>query len=111
MEIIKEKKPNLLENIGEFDKDKWLQDKADKDNEAEGSLEGVDCRKCKNKGHISIVKNGEVMWKICDCMKARKSLKQMEQSGLKPLLEEYTFEKFIATEPWQKTSSSSCKIA
>lgn len=96
----------MLESIGDFDKEEWLRTKAEQDNEAEGTLVGIDCRKCKNKGHISIVRNGEIMWKICDCMKARKSLKQIEESGLKPLLDEYTFEKFIATETWQKNALS-----
>ena len=107
MEIIKEKNPSVLEKIGcDFDKEEWLRTKAEQDNEAEGTLVGIDCRKCKNKGHISIVRDGEIMWKICDCMKARKSLKQIEESGLKPLLDEYTFEKFIATETWQKNALS-----
>jgi DNA replication protein DnaC len=106
MAILKEHKPNLLENIGEFDNEKYLQRKADWENEQEGNLKGIDCRKCKNKGHISIVKDGELMWQMCECNKARKSLLLIEQSGLKPLLDEYTFEKYDAIEPWQKNALS-----
>jgi DNA replication protein DnaC len=106
MAIIKEQKPNLLDTMSDFDNAKYLQRKADEENEQEGNLKGIDCRKCKNKGHISIVKDGELMWQMCECNKARKSLLLIEQSGLKPLLDEYTFEKYEATEPWQKNALS-----
>lgn len=94
------------ETMCEFDNEKWLQSKADEENEREGNLKGLDCRKCKNKGHISIVKDGELMWQMCECNNARKSLWLIEQSGLKPLLDDYTFEKYDATEPWQKNALS-----
>lgn len=94
------------ETMCEFDNEKWLQSKADEENEREGNLKGLDCRKCKNKGHISIVKDGELMWQMCECNNARKSLWLMEQSGLKPLLDDYTFEKYDATELWQKNALS-----
>ena len=35
-------------------------------------------------------------------MAIRESLRRIEQSGLKRLLDEYTFDKFLATEPWQE---------
>ena len=106
MALIKQNKPNLLENIGEFDNAKWLQSKADRENAEEGNLKGIDCRKCKNRGHISIVKDGELMWKMCECMAVRKSLEQIEKSGLKSLLEECTFEHYEATADWQKHALS-----
>jgi DNA replication protein DnaC len=46
------------------------------------------------------------VWRTCECVKARKSLKRLQESGLKPLLDEYTFEKYEATEPWQKNALS-----
>jgi len=36
-------------------------------------------------------------------MKIRYSLKLIERSGLKPLMERYTFAKYAEIEPWQKT--------
>lgn len=106
MALIKQTKPNLLENIGEFDNAKWLQERADEENAEEGHLKGIDCRKCKNRGHISIVKDGELMWKMCECMAVRKSLEQIERSGLKSLLDECTFENYEATADWQKHALS-----
>ena len=104
--ILKEHNPNLLENIGEFDNAKFLQNQADRENAEEGNLKGIDCRKCKNRGHITMVQDGEIVWQMCECNKARKSLLLIEQSGLKPLLEEYTFAKYNAAEPWQKNALS-----
>lgn len=106
MEIIEQTQPNLLENIGELDNAKFLQRKADEENEREGGLKGIDCRKCKNRGHITIVKDNELVWRMCECMKVRKSLEQIERSGLKSLLDECTFENYEATEQWQKHALS-----
>jgi DNA replication protein DnaC len=106
MEILKEKYPHLLENIGEFDNAKYLQELADRENAEEGHLKGIDCPKCKNRGHISVVRNDELVWQMCECMGARKSLEQIEKSGLKSLLDEYTFEHYEATEQWQKHALS-----
>ena len=106
MEMIKQTKPNLLENIGEFDNAKWLQSKADRENAEEGNLKGLDCRKCKNKGHITIVRDDELVWQICGCMAVRKSLAQIERSGLKSLLDECNFENYEATADWQKHALS-----
>ena len=106
MALIKQNKPNLLENIGEFDNAKFLQSQADRENEQEGNLKGIDCQKCKNRGHISVVKGNEVVWRMCECMGARKSLEQIERSGLKSTLDECTFDKYIATEDWQKHALS-----
>ena len=96
----------MLENIGEFDNAKYLQDLAERENAEEGHLKGIDCPKCKNRGHISVVRNDELVWQMCECMGARKSLEQIERSGLKSLLDECTFDKYIATEDWQKHALS-----
>lgn len=93
---------DMARTIGKVDKESWLQSQAEKENAVEGDLKGIDCRKCKNRGHISIVRDGEVMWQMCECVGARKSLEQIERSGLKSLLDELTFEKYEATAPWQK---------
>ena len=85
-----------------FDNAKWLQDKANRENAEEGHLKGIDCSKCKNRGHISIVKDGELMWRMCGCMGARKSLERIEKSGLKTAIEELRFDNFITPEKWQK---------
>ena len=107
MEILKEKFPNGMgKTMCEYNPEKYLQSQTDRENEQEGNLKGIDCRKCKNRGHISAVKGNEVVWQMCDCMSARKSLAQIERSGLKSLLDEYTFENYEATEDWQKHALS-----
>jgi DNA replication protein DnaC len=104
--MIREKNPTLLETIGDFDNEKWMQDKAERENATVGNLTGVDCPKCKNKGVVLAVVDGELKMRMCECDKARKSLKRLEESGLKPLLDEYTFERYKAIDPWQKAALS-----
>ena len=95
-----------MENIGEFDNAKYLQSQADRENEREGTLVGIDCPKCKNRGHISAVQGNEVVWIMCECMAARRSLEQIAKSGLDTLLKSFTFDQYIATEKWQKHALS-----
>ena len=90
----------------EYNHEKFLQDQADRANAEEGNLKGIDCRKCKNRGHITVVKDNELVWRMCECMAARKSLEQIEKSGLKSLLDECTFENYEATADWQKHALS-----
>lgn len=92
-----------------FDNAKFLQGQADRENAEEGNLKGMDCRKCKNRGHISIVKDGELMWQMCDCMKVRKSLERIEKSGLKTAIEELRFDNFITPEKWQENMLNTAK--
>jgi DNA replication protein DnaC len=107
MEIIKERCPNDLGKIMcEFSHEQFLQSQADRENEQEGNLKGINCQKCKNRGHISVVKDDEVVWRMCQCMGARKSLEQIEKSGLKSLIDECTFENYEATADWQKHALS-----
>ena len=63
-------------------------------NNAQGSLTGYDCPKCKNKGVIYYTKDGYEFFKECECMKVRQSIRRIEESGLKEALEEKTFERF-----------------
>lgn len=104
MEMIRQNKPNLLENIGDYGE--WLQKRTDEENAEEGSLKGIDCRKCKNKGYIVKVRENQQVMIMCECMGVRKSLEQIERSGLKSLLDECTFENYEATEQWQKHALS-----
>lgn len=69
--------------------------------------DGYNCTACKNKGIIARVKeqNGRFTTVIgpCKCDEIRKSIMRMKRSGLKDIIKDYTFDKFHATEPWQKT--------
>ena len=101
-EIISEAQPRYLSGTEGFDNAKWLQRKADEENEREGRLKGIDCPKCKNKGYSVIVRDNEQLMRPCECMKARKSLELIEESGLKTAIEELRFDNFITTEKWQE---------
>ena len=70
-------------------------------------IDGYDCPKCKNRGMISVPKqNSAGRWAewhtMCDCRKTRQTLRKLKQSGLKNMIHDYTFDKYIADEPWQK---------
>jgi DNA replication protein DnaC len=67
-------------------------------NSIQGTLEGYDCMECLNRGIITVAYNTV---RECRCMSIRKSLRNLERSGVAPLAERYTFEKFLTPEPWQ----------
>ncbi len=71
-------------------------------NELEGNLTGYDCRECRNKGVIySETESGETVFNRCKCWEKRKSLSRIHTSGLKDLLDRYTFDKFECSEFFQ----------
>ena len=71
-------------------------------NAVTGKLTGYDCPICKNKGVIYHVDGDYIVSRECECMKIRHSYWNIKKSGLKDLLGKYTFDKFNATEQWQK---------
>lgn len=86
------------------------QARADNFNRSPGDLnefDGYDCPVCHNKGVIMLVVAPSGRWstatKDCKCMKTRKTIRQMQRSGLKNVIRDLTFSKFEVTEPWQKT--------
>lgn len=80
-------------------------------NNTEGKLheeDGYNCPVCKNKGHIAkLVDHGNGQYSHCfadcKCVEIRRSIMRMKRSGLKDIIKDYTFDKFIDTEPWQKS--------
>lgn len=94
----------MEKTIGDYNE--WLADKAERENMVDGHLDGIECENCRNRGYIYAVVDGELRMRECECVSARKSLEQIERSGLKLLLDEYTFEKYKATEDWQKHALS-----
>jgi DNA replication protein DnaC len=58
---------------------------------------------CGGKGYtISKRADGTVWGKECDCVRVRRALKAIERSGLKELLDDYTFDSFQEHERWQE---------
>ena len=62
---------------------------------AEYGLDGVDCPICHNTGYVSYEKDGYSYGRECECMAKRRSLRDLNMSGLKSLSERYTFDKYV----------------
>ncbi len=86
------------------------QHRVDKTNATEGNLheqDGYDCRECRNKGYIAVCKQAEFSgWWMeyhvpCKCMRIRNAIHRLNRSGLKNVVKECTFDRYIAEEPWQ----------
>lgn len=88
----------------------WEQFKVDDWNKTPGNRneeDGYNCKTCLNKGTIAkLVDLGGGRYSHCfadcQCVETRKSIMRMKRSGLKDIIKDYTFDKFIDTEPWQK---------
>lgn len=70
-------------------------------NREPGDLQGYDCPKCLNRGYSWRI-DGPKRWSVeCECMTIRRNLARMRKSGLGKMLDDYTFDAFQVTEPWQ----------
>lgn len=71
-------------------------------NKVKGDLKGYDCKDCLNRGYFSVIgKDGMMRTRTCSCMEVRKSLREIEKSGLKNMLDDYTIDKWQEPERWQ----------
>lgn len=77
--------------------------KVDSYNAKEGKLTGYDCPKCKNKGLIAVLEDGEEKMHRCSCMNVRQTLANIKKSGLSSLLGMYTFERYRTDTEHRKT--------
>ena len=72
--------------------------------------DGYNCPLCKNKGFVAKLTEHNGMYSHCfvdcKCVDIRNSIMRMKRSGLKDIIKDYTFDKFLDTEPWQKTLKS-----
>ena len=105
-EMIKKIVENAQQSQEKWSDEEYAQKKVDWYNAGVGSLEGYDCPICKNKGDIMFLKDGYERMRECTCMSIRKTLRRIERSGLKDLLKDYTFEKYLTNENWQKKAKS-----
>lgn len=84
----------------------YQQQRIDWYNDTEGDLnkyDGYDCKLCKNKGFIAKLDDTDnEVHSICKCQKIRATLRRAQRSGLGNIITEYTFDKYIATDEWQK---------
>ena len=92
-------------------KEEWERYKADDFNKQPGFLneaDGYNCPQCLNRGYfMRAAQNTRGWWTTeqvtCKCMAVRRTIERMKKSGLKDIIKDYTFDKYEATEPWQKT--------
>ena len=92
------------------EKQQYSQMKCDSYNETIGDLnltDGYDCPICKNKGFIAKPYKTEFgywceMNYHCKCQKIRATIRRLNKSGLKNIINDYTFAKYEDKEPWQK---------
>lgn len=72
-------------------------------NSTPGTLTGIDCPDCLNRGDVMLCNDeGDITIARCKCMARRKSLRNMERSGLAQVLDIYTWGAWKAEEPWQQ---------
>jgi len=70
-------------------------------NSRKGNLEGYECSDCLNRGYKTELVNGVATARDCKCLNIRRSLRNIEKSGLKPIMDEYTFDRYLVKAPWQ----------
>lgn len=68
-------------------------------NDPESSLKGVDCPICGNRGMITRVENGLLWSAECRCMRQRRTLRNIRNSGLENLVARYTFGAYKSLDP------------
>ena len=82
--------------------DELLKAKSELCNSTPGKLTGYDCKKCLNKGYISVIKDGTEIMTECECMKKRECLKRINSSGIASQIKAKTFTAYRANEPFQR---------
>lgn len=83
----------------------YEQRKADRLNETVGSLAGIDCPLCKNRGYFRYIdEEGRPRNAECECMVTRRNLDRIERSGLKDMLSRYTFDTWQIRDGWQQSA-------
>ena len=105
-EILAEMQLKYDVELPDLTEEQWQQKKIDDYNATVGKLDEVDglnCNECKNKGHMLVLdEEYREAYRECKCMKTRATLRRARNSGLGDILTDYTFDKFIVTEEWQK---------
>lgn len=79
-----------------------LQKQADDYNAAAGDLTDYDCTICHNKGHIAVVRDGEIRMRECKCMGIRRTWRRIHASGLEAELKSKRFDNYKHSEQWQQ---------
>ena len=90
--------------------EEWQQKKIDNFNNSVGyqnEIDGYNCDICKNKEFVALLdKDGNEVHHYFKCHRIREMLRRAQRSGLGNILTDYTFDKFIAPEDWQKANKT-----
>lgn len=85
----------------------WERDRYNADIGKENEIDGYNCEVCKNKGMVAEVLEEEnscrTIYKQCKCRAIRTFIRKAKASGLKDVMEKYTFASYETNEGWQKT--------
>lgn len=66
------------------------------------SFDGYNCTLCQNKGVFMYLIDGCEYVKDCKCMGVRNTIRNMQRSGLKNIIKDYTLDKYETPEEWQE---------
>lgn len=89
------------ETICEREK-KLMQLRVDAYNQKAGTLTGYDCPKCLNRGNYAKIVNGEEVIVQCSCREVRSAMNRIAESGLKDMLNRYSFDSYQTDAAWQE---------
>lgn len=90
----------------------YMQIKCDMYNAAPGDLnlrDGINCDRCKNRGHFWIVTKNELFGCYaetqipCRCEKTRNVIRKLNKAGLQNVVRDYTFDKYKTPDKWQES--------
>lgn len=110
-EIMKRLKSNTgMEEPKKMTDEEYIKFKCDAYNQNKGNLndsDGYNCEKCNNKGFIAEPRFQNDSWYEvhceCQCQRVRKTLIRLARSGLKDIINKYSFNAYVAEEQWQAT--------
>lgn len=92
----------MRHTAGTISREDYQQRRIDVMNALDGDLPGMDCPICKNKGVVYALDGDYEIARPCKCMPARRSWQRIERSGLKDIMDRYTFASYKIDAPWQE---------
>lgn len=106
-DIFHELIPEEFRNAQPVSANDFYQQQCDWYNESTGSLTGIDCPDCKNRGNFQLLDSeGNRVMRECKCMTQRRYIQMMQNAGLGDLYQKCTFDAYIASEDWQQRNKA-----
>ena len=85
-----------------YDEAAYNAQRSERYNNSPGTLYGFDCPTCQNRGNFMYFEGHYELYRECECMSVRRSMRRLERSGMKELTDSCTFKNFRADSRWQK---------